>query len=123
MAFYVPELNEKSFKIYKALLAGRGENYFPYSYLERETGMDRGELRELLGIHKKLGIIQYARGLMNEEGEVAGSGFGIPYGDAYNSAELACYKYLYGGLDKTSEPSPPEKIIVNGKVYQALERK
>lgn len=70
-------------KIDLAILAALGEQdeyCFPYSYLERRTGYDRKELKPRIKYLREQGYVTYERGLMSEEGEVAGSGFGVKYG-------------------------------------------
>lgn len=117
----VPGLNDLTYKILLSLREGRGELYYPYKHLEADTGYSRAEIKKSLDVLKKIGIVNYARGLMTEEGEVAGSGFGIPWGDAYTAAELAIYRYKFGELEKPMFiPQFPDRIVVGSETYQRV---
>lgn len=117
--YLVPGLSQDSYKILSFLLEGNGECYFPYKTIERVTGLERDTIKRVIDIFKQenLGIIEYQRGLMTEEGEVAGSGFGIPWGNPYNRAELAIYRYKYGFLDRQPVDTLPNEININGTRY------
>lgn len=70
-------MSDEQLKILGAF-AEVGEDYcIGYRTLEPRTGMTREQLKPLVAELRKLGYAYYAKGLMNEDGEVAGSGFGI----------------------------------------------
>lgn len=56
-----------------------GEWCYNYKHLEGETKLDRKTLQAEIKILKKMGLVEARHGLMTEDGEVAGSGFTIPY--------------------------------------------
>lgn len=58
---------------------GEYDTYYPYSYWV-EYDRDLKTVKRIIKELKDMGVVEYRRGLMNEEGEVAGSGHGIPYG-------------------------------------------
>lgn len=65
---------------------GSDMSYFGYSTL-----MDIGTKKELqpeMKVLRGLGLLTYARGLMNEDGEVCGSGYSIPYGKFDETKQL-----------------------------------
>lgn len=74
--------------VLEALMAGYEDYYYPYAYIEDETGIDRKALTKIVGVLKALGYVKYARGLRDEEGQVAGSGFGINH-EKRDEIELA----------------------------------
>lgn len=56
---------------------GNDEYCYPYRTFERETGLDRATLKKHMTELRQKGYVYYARGLMDEDGQVAGSGFGM----------------------------------------------
>lgn len=52
-----------------------GEYCINYTYLAGLNGMSRKELQPIIKHLKELGYIDFYRGLMTEEGEVAGAGW------------------------------------------------
>lgn len=73
---------------YKILAASSDEWCYPYSHFESETGLDRKTLQKEMKQLRELGLMEYVRGLMTEDGEVAGSGFGRPYRNNREIEEL-----------------------------------
>lgn len=74
------QLNKNQIAILKVLSDGYGgERCYYYRYLEGDTGLDRKTLEIEIKELKKIGFVEAVRGLMTEDGEVAGSGFTIPY--------------------------------------------
>lgn len=66
----------------RAILSALGDNdewCYPYKYLERITGYDREVLKPHVKKLRELNLVKYERGLMTEDGEVAGSGFCVNY--------------------------------------------
>lgn len=92
--YYTPSENEV--KIIRAL---SDEYYYPYSYIEDETGLSRSEAKESIDKLRMVGVVRFARGLMTEEGEVAGSGFGIR---DHTRADALLYRY-YLNIGKAPE--------------------
>lgn len=56
-------------------LSSTEEHCVNYAYLDGVEGMHRKELMPIIKHLKELGYIEFWRGLMTEEGEVAGSGW------------------------------------------------
>lgn len=74
------KLTENQNKILSALQHGYGGEFcHNYTHLEHDTELDREILKIEVKQLRKMGLVQYVRGLMTEDGEVAGSGFTIPY--------------------------------------------
>ena len=71
------------------------EMCYPYSYICSETGLTRKEAKAAVSNLRSMGAVEYWRGLMTEENEVAGSGF--CWGDPHR-AEALLYRH-YGGSD------------------------
>lgn len=71
-------LDTKYFKVIEALwYADVRDSCLAYKHLEDETGFGRKELEQIIKTFKIWGYVKSYKGLMTEEGEVAGSGFGI----------------------------------------------
>jgi hypothetical protein len=116
----VPNITEDSYELFKALWwAYRNEVCPNYSSLERDTGKTKEELKKMLEPLKKLGFVKTYNGLMTEDGEVAGSGFGITSQQALHLIELALYRYNYN--DKpfgSQEDYAPKVLNVAGYTYK-----
>lgn len=57
---------------------------FPFLPIQKEFGMERNEVRRICRYLAKHNLLEFTRGLFNEDGEVAGSGYCItPKGVAY----------------------------------------
>jgi hypothetical protein len=85
-SYYVPTENEV--KIINALTSD--EYFYGYDYICDETGLSRAEAKEAIDKLRMVGVVKFARGLMNEDGEVCGSGFGIEY---RTRAEALLYRF------------------------------
>ncbi len=48
-----------------------------FRLFERETGCAKAEVRRACRAMKEAGLLFFARGLMDEDGQVAGSGYGL----------------------------------------------
>lgn len=68
------DLNEQEYATLKALSESE-EWCYAYDYLEGETGLERKWLKPIIAKLRKLGYVEYWRGLMDDDGNVAGSGF------------------------------------------------
>lgn len=53
------------------------EYYYGYDYICDKTELSRPDAKEAIDKLRFLGVVGFARGLMSDEGEVGGSGFGI----------------------------------------------
>lgn len=71
--------DEAKQKIIVAMYGADQDLYYPYAFFEAETGLDRKVLKPAMTSLRAAGIMDFARGLMTEDGEVAGSGFGIKH--------------------------------------------
>jgi hypothetical protein len=65
--------------IFERFLANDTDYCYSYAAFESD-GFDRATLKTAMTDLRERGYVQYERGLMTEEGEVAGSGFGIVSG-------------------------------------------
>lgn len=74
------ELTENEIKVL-GVLAGEtdtwGEQCLPFSWIEEDTKFDRKTIRKACRVLREKGLVVYLRGLMTEDGEVAGSGYHI----------------------------------------------
>ncbi|MFE7720111.1 hypothetical protein ACFU44_13840 [Nocardia rhizosphaerihabitans] len=92
----VPGLNEETYQLVERLWWSYKYETCPnYGHLEAETDLSRDVLNKHLDTFKKLGFVKTVRGLMTEDGEVAGSGFSLTSQDAFHLIELAMYRYNY----------------------------
>lgn len=72
----------------------RDELCYPYDYICDHTGLTRKEAKAAVSRLRSFGAVEYWRGLMTDDGEVAGSGF--CWGDPHK-AEALLYRYYYNG--------------------------
>lgn len=87
----VMPLNDIQRQILEAAIAhvehyGEDYSYFNYSIL-----IDIGTKKELqpeMKVLKELGLLNYVKGLLNEDGETFGAGYSIPYGKIEQTKEL-----------------------------------
>lgn len=71
-------LDPKYFKVIEALWYAYGrDNCLSYKHLEEDTGLERKELEKIIKVLKAWNYVKAYKGLMTEDGEVAGSGFGV----------------------------------------------
>lgn len=65
---------ELQIKIIESFLEDE-ELAYNYNYFIRKTGATKEEIKEIMTQLRRSGMVDYVRGLMTENGEVAGSGF------------------------------------------------
>lgn len=70
------ELNKNQIEVLEALKSAH-EYCLNYGALERETDIPREQLKIEVTALRKMGLVEHVKGLFNDYGEVAGSGFGI----------------------------------------------
>ena len=70
------------------------EMCYPYDYICGETGLTRDQAKAAIDRLREFGAVEFWRGLMNDDGEVAGSGF--CWGDPHK-AEALLYRHYGGG--------------------------
>jgi hypothetical protein len=70
-------MTELEIRVLGSLLGGEDYHYFSYKVIESETKQPRSVLKPIVDKLKDEGYILFARGLMTDEGQVAGSGFCI----------------------------------------------
>ena len=63
---------------------------YNYSYFEEKTGANRQEIKKIMDRLRKNEVVEYVKGLMTEEGELAGSGFQL----SYNTLKLSAREWL-----------------------------
>lgn len=72
------------------VLSENDEWCYPYNHICSETGLTRAEAKQAIDVLRQFGIVEFHRGLITEDGEVAGSGFGM--GDLMR-AEAMLWRY------------------------------
>lgn len=107
----VPELNINTYKMFKEFLKRDTDYYYPYAWWEKHSGLDRNQIKEYFKPLKKIGIIQYAKGLIDEEGSVRGSGFTVN-DDWLVNIELAVRRF-----EDENKNIPQEAIMLDGRRY------
>lgn len=85
-SYYIPTDNEV--KVMRALASD--EYYYGYGYICDETDLTHEGAKAAIDNLRSLGVVYFARGLMNEDGEVCGSGFALS--DEIR-AEALLYRY------------------------------
>lgn len=93
-SYYTPTENEV--KIIRCLTSD--EYYYAYQWICDETDLTREQAKEAIDKLRSIGVVRFARGLMNDDGEVGGSGFGI---EDDCRAEALLYRYY---LNKGEAP-------------------
>lgn len=66
---------------------------YGYDWIMDYTKVDRKETKKAVDHLRELKVVSFHRGLMNDDGEVAGSGFGINDRIQQLMAELLCFRY------------------------------
>lgn len=66
---------------------------YGYDWIMDYTKVDRAETKKAVDHLRELDLVEFHRGLMNDDGEVAGSGFGINDTLGQMMAELLCRRY------------------------------
>lgn len=90
-SYYSPTDDEV--KIIEAL--GTDDEYcYNYDYITSETGLDRAAAKKAVDNLRKLGVVKFWRGLMNDDGEVQGAGFNV---DDRLRAEALLYRHYREG--------------------------
>lgn len=62
-------------KIIEAFLEGDSDLAFYYSYFEEKTGESRKNIKKVMDELRKAEMVEYVRGLFDDDGQLAGSGF------------------------------------------------
>ena len=88
--WYTP--TEVEYNVIKALQHDTDMCY-SYDWIMDYTKVDRSETKKAVDHLRLLSIVGFYTGLMNDDGEVAGSGFGINDKLPVLMAELLCYRY------------------------------
>lgn len=65
---------ELKIKIIEAFLEDEEMGYM-YKYFEEKTGATREEIKSIMDELRRIGYVRHAKGLMDEEGFIVGSGF------------------------------------------------
>lgn len=119
-AGHVPSLNEVTYRIVEAMWKAHQAEWCPnYEALVNATGLDIKTVKGIVQKFKSMGYFRTYKGLMTDDGEVAGSGFGIPNQDRVNALELAMYRYVFeDDPTRANKFAPPLYIDVNGNKYK-----
>jgi hypothetical protein len=80
---------ELQIKVIEAFLE-EPDYIYNYSYFEEKTGETREKIKPIIDLLKRINVVKYVRGLINEEGEVCGSGFEL----TYESTKLSIREWL-----------------------------
>lgn len=75
--FIPPELSDNEAAVLDVLSMGYGEYAYPFDYIGSIVKLDRDAVRYLCHTLRDKDLAYFARGLMTEEGMMAGSGYGI----------------------------------------------
>lgn len=71
-------MDQDQVKVLEAFYKNAYDDYcYGYSWIKDETGLDRKPAFKAVHALLKLGYLEYVKGLMTDDGEVAGSGFWI----------------------------------------------
>lgn len=52
-------------------------DFLPFAYVEEKTGFSRRTVKLIVRRLSRKGVTQFGKGLFNDDGEVAGSGYGL----------------------------------------------
>lgn len=77
------------------------EMCYPYDYICGETGLTRDQAKAAIDRLRSFGAVEFWRGLMTDDGEVAGSGF--CWGDPHKAEALLYRHYGEGGRSENKE--------------------
>ena len=94
-SYYYPTDDEV--KIIKCL-NWDAELCYGYDYITSETGLDRATAKKAIDNLRSMGVVQFYRGLMTDDGEVAGSGFCV--GDRHKAEALLYRHYGEGNREQ-----------------------
>lgn len=75
LRFY--SITEVEYQVLRSIMEHDTDMCYPYSWIMDYTKLDRAETKKAVDHLRELGIVEFYRGLMTDDGEVAGSGFGI----------------------------------------------
>ncbi len=123
----VPNLTDQTYEMVESLWSSYNSEYcHNYASLSQsmDSAPDKDKLKKMLEPFKKLGFVYTARGLMTEEGEVAGSGFCVNGQLANHLLELAMYRYNFNNnpLGKSDDYVPFELNVGEYK-YKLVRKK
>lgn len=81
----VPKLSERELAVLKVLNSryGTDTDCLCFRFIANETGLDRRLVRRACRSLARKGLANYERGLFNEDGEVAGSGYRCTFEGCY----------------------------------------
>lgn len=100
LRFY--SLTEVEYQVLQALQYD-SDMCYGYDWIMDYTKVDRKETKKAVDHLRDLQVIGFHRGLMNDDGEVAGSGFGINDMTQELMAELLCLRYERVRIPKISK--------------------
>lgn len=93
-SWYTPTLDEV--KVLECLNKGDTDLCYGYDYITSETELDRDAAKKAVDNLRIMGAVKFYRGLMDDDGEVAGAGFTI--GDT-DRAEALLYRHYRIALE------------------------
>lgn len=86
-------LTDVEYGVLQSIVENDSDCYYPYSWIMDYTHVDKKETKKAVDHLRELGLLNYLNGLMNEDGEVAGSGFGIDTNVQHLMIELLMTRY------------------------------
>ena len=122
----VPTLNDKTAPVAKKLYESYKLDYcYPYSHFIDGEDITPQECKDFIQALKKLGIVKAYKGLRDDDGKAAGSGFGVVSNAANNLLELALYRYMYM-TTSLEQLTPCQKYrqdpATNARIILAIEK-
>lgn len=74
-------VSDNALKVLKAYVENAEDDYvYRYSWIEDYSGLNRRQAEKAVRELRQAKYLEYVKGLMTEDGEVAGSGHAIGYG-------------------------------------------
>lgn len=91
LRFYTP--TEVEYNVLRSIYESDTDCFYPYDWIMDYTKVDRKETKKAVDNLRVLGVVSFLNGLMNDDGEVAGSGFGFEGMVQELMAELLISRY------------------------------
>jgi len=75
LAYY--DLTDVEYNVLRSIVTHDTECFYGYKWIMDYTNVDRNETKKATVHLRELGILSFSNGLMNDDGEVGGSGYGF----------------------------------------------
>ncbi len=93
------KINDNERKVLEVISVGWDELYYNFAYISKETGLDVKSVRRACRSLKRKGYADFKKGLMNDDGMVAGSGYGATHEGALLINRCVKCGYFIGEYD------------------------